>query len=315
MFYLPSQHKIKIINRSQTLMGTVVEITATGKDEGKINRSITRALERMKQVEILMSKFTPESEISLINKNAGLKWVKVSPEVKEVLYKAKEFSRITGGAFDISIGILGKLWKFHKDSQVPLREEIGRLMNLVDYRKLRVDKENSKVFLAARSMKIDLGGIAKGFIVDRGVEELKKNGVENFIINAGGDLTARGSKNGRPWKVGIQDPRNRAKIFVTLTLNDKSITTSGDYEKYFLQEGKRFHHILDPRTGYPARDCLSTTIIANDATTADALATAVFVMGPDKGIKLIETLSGVEGIIVDKERRIILSSGLNGLIQ
>ncbi len=313
-FHLLCLNRIKTVKRTQLLMGTYVEITVLGKNEKRINKAIIRAFQEMKKVENKLSKFIPGSEVSLINKNAGIAWVTVDPELIDIIQKAGEISEITGGSFDITVGILGEIWDFREGATVPDKKKIDMLLKLVDYRKVMVDEKNSRVFLAEKGMEIDLGGIAKGFIVDNGVRILEQNKIKNFIINAGGDLTVRGNKGFEPWKVGIQSPRDRTKIYITLGLTNKSITTSGDYEKYFMQDGVRYHHILNPGTGYPAMSCSSSSIVASDATTADTLSTAVFVLGPARGIKLIEALPEVQGMIVDKKGKAVFSSGFGDFI-
>jgi len=178
-----------------------------------------------------------------------------------------------------------------------------------------VDEEVSTVELKKKGMRIDLGGIAKGYAVDRAFELLTSRGYRNMIVNAGGDIRVSGRKTSGPWVIGLQDPRDRSRIMATIEASEISVATSGDYERYFVKEGKRYHHLLNPFTGFPARQCRSVTILTEDALSADGLATAVFVMGPERGLRLIEAMEEVEGLIVSADGKIIQSEGLKGKVR
>jgi thiamine biosynthesis lipoprotein len=297
-------------------MGTLVEISVIGRDEDKAAAAIGDAFAEMERIEKLMSRRIPESEISRINGWAGVKPKRVSTEVLEVIQRAREISKASGGYFDISVGALLDLWGFEgSGSRVPSKVEVEQALRSVGYGGIYVDEEASTVELKRKGMRIDLGGIAKGYAVDRAYELLRSMGYRNMIVNAGGDMRVGGRKQKGPWVIGIQDPRDRSRILATLDAGDVSIATSGDYERYFEVDGIRYHHLLNPFAGFPARQCRSVTILAKDALSADALATAVFVMGPQEGERFIEAMEGVEGLIVSADGEIIVSEGLKGKLR
>lgn len=311
-----SSAEIETIKQARFLMGTLVEITAQGKDPEKLNRAVKRAFAEVKRIEKMMSDREKGSELARINRNAGMKAVKVSQEILEIITKSIHFSRISQGAFDISWAALAELWDFDQERPVvPPKEKVAESIKLIDYQKIVVDRESSTVFLQVDGMRIGLGGIAKGYAVDRAIQALQQEGVKDAIVNAGGDLRVIGKKDGQPWRVGIQDPRGRGKLLGVLEITDTSFATSGDYEKYFSEDGIRYHHLLNPKTGFPAQGCRSVTVICASALEADALSTAVFVLGPEAGLKLIEELPGVEALIIDQEGRIIMSAGMEGRIK
>lgn len=291
-------------------MGTVIEITLIGEDEEATNKATLQAFQEIKKIEHLMSPWIESSDVVEINRSAGKQWVKVSQETLEVIKKAKEISELSEGGFDITVGPLTQLWRTARRRGIPpSSEEVKKNLNLVNFRELFFNSEG-KVFLKKSGMAIDLGGIAKGYSVDRAFELLKSLGYRNLIINAGGDLRVGGSKFGKPWSIGIQDPRVPKKIMARVSISDAAIATSGDYEKFFIYQGKRYHHIFNPRTGFPMDECQSVTIICKDGMMADGLATAVFVLGPEKGYSLCQKLEGVECLIVDKVGKRIFSPSL-----
>jgi thiamine biosynthesis lipoprotein len=296
----------------QVSMGTVVEITLVGDDEEGAKKAALQAFQEIKRIEQLMSPWINSSDVTRINQSAGKEWVKVSPEMLRVIKKAQEISELSGGGFDITVGPLTQLWRTAREKGIPpSAEELKQKLNLVNFRNLMIDQEG-KVFLRKKGMAIDLGGIAKGHAVDRAFEVLRTLGYKNLIVNAGGDLRVGGSKLDQPWSIGIQAPRSSEKIMATVTISDSAIATSGDYEKFFMYQGKRYHHIFNPRNGLPAEECQSVTIICKEGMVADALATAVFVLGPEKGYVLCQKLKGVDCLIVDKEGKVIFSPGLEG---
>ena len=295
-------------------MGTVVEITLLGDDEEGAKKAALQAFQEIKRIEQLMSPWINSSDVTRINRSAGEEWVKVSPETLRVIKKAKEISELSEGGFDITVGPLTQLWRIARERGIPpSTEELKRKLDLVNFRNLMIDQEG-KIFLRKKGMAIDLGGIAKGHAVDRAFELLRTLGYKNLIVNAGGDLRVGGSKIDQPWSIGIQDPRSSEKIMATVTISDSAIATSGDYEKFFMYQGKRYHHIFNPRNGLPAEECQSVTIICHEGMMADALATAVFVLGPEKGYSLCQKIEGADCLIVDKEGKIILSPGLKNRI-
>jgi len=295
-------------------MGTVVEITLIGENEVAAQKATFQAFQEIKRIEYLMSPWIESSDVSRINQSAGKEWVKVSQETLKVIKEAKEISEFSEGGFDITVGPLTQLWRMAREKGIPpLAEELKQKLDLVDFRNVMVDEEG-KVLLKKEGMAIDLGGIAKGYAVDRAFELLNSLGYKNLIVNAGGDLRVGGSKLDQPWSIGIQDPRASQKMMARVSVSNAAIATSGDYEKFFMYQGKRYHHIFNPKTGFPTEDCQSVTIVCTDGMKADALATAVFVLGPEKGYALCQKLNDVDCLIVDKEGKISLSQGLKDRI-
>jgi FAD:protein FMN transferase len=298
----------------QVAMGTVVEITLMGESEESAQKAALRAFQEIKRIEYLMSPWIESSDVTRINRSAGNDGVKVSPETIEVIKRAQEVSKLSGGGFDITVGPLVQLWRKARESGMPPEmEEVKETLNLVNFRNLKTHY-GGKVLLEKKGMTIDLGGIAKGYAVDRVFELLKGLGYRNLVVNAGGDLRVGGSKPEGPWSIGIQHPRDPEKIMARISVSDTALATSGDYEKFFIHQGKRYHHILNPKNGFPAEGCQSVTVLHNEGATADALATAVFVLGPEKGYSLCQRLQGVECLIVDKEGKITFSASLKGRI-
>jgi len=298
----------------QISMGTVVEITLIGEDEETTRKAAMQAFQEIRRIEQRMSPWVDGSEVTRINRSAGREWVRVSPETWEVIKKSQEISEISEGGFDITIGPLVQLWRKAREKGIPpSSEEVKKILPLVNFKDLWVHPEK-KVFLKKEGMAIDPGGIAKGYAVDRAFETLSSLGYKNFIVNAGGDLRVGGLKNYQPWSIGIQDPRSPEKIMARVSVSDSAVATSGDYEKFFIHQGKRYHHILHPKSGFPPDGCQSVTILLKDAMMADALATAVFVLGPDKGFALCQRLQGVVCLIVNGNGQKILSSGLKDTI-
>lgn len=294
----------------QVAMGTVIEITLIGDDEEAANKAALQAFQEIKRIETLMSPWLDSSDVTRTNRSAGKEWVKVSPETGEVIKKAQEISELSGGGFDITVGPLTELWRKAREKKTPPSiEEVKGKLDLVNFKNIEVDQQG-RVFLKKKGMAIDLGGIAKGYGVDRAFDVLRSLGYKNLIVNAGGDLRAGGTKNNQPWSIGIQNPRESQKILTRISVSDMAVATSGDYEKFFIYEGKRYHHIFNPRDGFPAEGCQSVTIVTKNCITADALATAVFVLGPEKGYSLCQKLDGVECLIVDGEGKIIHSPNL-----
>ena len=270
----------------------------------RANKAALQSFQEIKRIEHLMSPWIDSSDVTRINQSAGKEWVKVSQETLRVIKKAREISELSEGGFDITVGPLTQLWRVAREKGIPpSADELKKKLDLVNFRNVMIDQEE-KVFLKKRGMSIDLGGIAKGYAVDRAFEVLRTLGYKNLIVNAGGDLRVGGSKLDQPWSIGIQDPRSSEKIMATVTISDSAIATSGDYEKFFIYQGKRYHHIFNPKDGLPSDGCQSVTIICKEGMVADALATAVFVLGPEKGYVLCQKLEGVDCLIVDKEGKL-----------
>ncbi len=293
-------------------MGNRFDITVVAINEeiGYIN--IDRAISEITRIENLISSWDPDSETFLINKNAGIKPVKVSLELFNLIERAKQISVITDGAFDISYSSMDKIWKFdgsmkYKPTEAEIKESIAK----VGYDKIILNAENHTVFLKQKGMKISFGAIGKGYAADKAKELLISKQVVAGIINASGDLTTWGTKaSGEKWLIGIANPLSKDKIFSWLPIVESSVATSGNYEKYVVFDGKKYSHIIDPRTGYPSRGVNSVTIFNKSAELCDALATAIFIMGKDDGIALINKLPMTEVILVDSDNKIHKSSGI-----
>ncbi|MEK7774196.1 MAG: FAD:protein FMN transferase, partial [Deltaproteobacteria bacterium] len=265
------------VNYTKMLMGTVMRITLTEGDGKRFDIAAEKAFDETKRLEALFTSYSPDSGVSKISDSAGREPVSVSPEVITVLKSAVRAAMLSNGAFDPTVGSLGKVWGYSGERlHVPSKDEIGRVLPLVDYRGIIIDESSNRAGLRKRGMVINLGGIAKGYIVGRAVEALKREGVERGIIHAGGDMTVFQKKGLREttFKIGIQHPREK-RLLGEVYLENGAVSTSGDYERYFIKDGVRYHHILDPSTGFPAGRCRSVTIIAEDPAMADALSTAV----------------------------------------
>jgi thiamine biosynthesis lipoprotein len=298
----------------QALMGTVVEVTLISESEEEAKKAVLQAFQEIKRIEGLMSQWIESSDISQINRSAGKGWRKVSSETMEVIKTAKKISGLSEGGFDVTVGPLVELWRRAREKGIPpSNEDVKRTLKLVNFKELLVDPERG-VYLRKERMSVDLGGIAKGYAVDKAFELLRNLGYKSLIVNAGGDLRAGGSKFDQPWTIGIQNPRESQKIMAKVSISDEAIATSGDYEKFFMHQGSRYHHILNPKDGFPTVGCQSVTIVGKDGMTTDGLATAVFVLGPEKGYALCQKLEGVECMIVDKEGKRFLSPGLKDRI-
>jgi thiamine biosynthesis lipoprotein len=318
-------HERQLFQLERPCMGTRCTIAALHDDRDVVERAVGRALAEIARLDAMMTTWTDTSEVSRINAAAGSgEAVPVSAETYEVLDRALWVARASGGAFDISVGAFKGLWRFDEDNDgsLPRRGDVLARLPLVDYRGLVLDPSRRTARLARRGQSITLGGIAKGLIVDRAVAELREAGLSDFLVQAGGDMFASGRHGDRPWRVGIQDPRagggqarSADTSFAMLALESSAFNTSGDYERFIIKDGKRYHHIIDPRTGYPVTHTRSVTVLAPTSFLADTLDTAVFVLGAQKGMELIASLPGVEVVIVDSKNRLHVSPGLEGRLQ
>ena len=289
----------ELLRRTQFIMGTLVEITVREPDQEKAQLAISLAFDEMRRLEKLMSTHLVDSEISRLNAIAGGKSsLPVSPEVLEVILRGIHWGNESGGALDISIGPASNLWRFDDENpSIPDSQRLAQAVRLVNFREIEINKSN--VRLKQPGMSLQLGAIAKGYAVDKAMAVLQNNGIRHTLINAGGDLKVMGQrKDGQPWSIGLQHPRQPEKLIASFALADSAVATSGDYQKYFMKENTRYHHILDPANGMPAKGVISATIVAKTVMDADALATAIFVLGPKKGMALVDSLDGVEGMMV-----------------
>ena len=298
-------------------MGTLVQIRVYTTDEAGAAAAMEAALAEIGRLERLMTTWRPDSDISRVNQAAGVAPVVVAPETRECVQRALEFSRLSGGAFDISYYALQGLWKFDEDlaPRLPDARELRRRLALIDHRRIHLDPTANAIYLERPGMAINLGGIGKGYAVDRATAILRARGFPDAIVQAGGDLMLAGSQDGRPWTAGIRDPRGpREEYFAIAAVTDHAFSTAGDYERFFIKGRRRYHHVIDPRTGYPARAARSVTVWAPDATTADGLDDAILILGPERGLALVESLPGVGAVIVGADNRVHISSRLKGLI-
>jgi thiamine biosynthesis lipoprotein len=299
-------------------MGTDLALTAWTEDEPNALAAFEAVFAEFDRLDRLMSVWQPESDIVRLNAAAGEHPVMVSREVLAVLEAARQISVWTGGKFDVTFGALSGLWKFDhdQDGTIPDRHEIEKRLPLIDYRELDINASAHTAFLKRKGMSAHLGGIGKGYAVDRAADILRRAGLRDFMIQAGGDLYVAGRRGDRPWRLGLRDPRGPAdRSFATLDLSDGTFSTSGDYERFFVRNGRRYHHLIDPDRGEPAEGTRSVTIVANRATLADGLSTGVFLLGADAGMALIERLPDVEGVIVTAKNEVLVSSGLRTSLQ
>lgn len=291
------------------VMGTDLKIEVVGADTELLDRAIAAAVAEIERVEDLMTDWRP-SELMRLNAAAGTGPVEVDPELGRLLGRALDLSDYTDGAFDVTYAGVGRLWDFKRvPVQVPDQATVDAALLKVGYARVVMNEDRTTVDLPA-GMSIGLGGIAKGYGVDRAMAVLMEHGIEHGIVNAGGDLKALGRKLGEPWEVAIRHPRDEQRVLAVIPVVNSCIVTSGDYARFFEHEGQRYHHIIDPRTGFPSRGCMSATVVAPEAATADALATALCVLGPERGLKLVERLSRVEALLVGLDGEVHASTGL-----
>lgn len=299
----------KWINHSFEVMGTQSNIEFEVPKMKMASNTLQRVIDEMHRIDALMSPFKPTSELSKINRLASTHPVHISKELYDLLVKSTEFSKLTEGAFDISFSSVGYLYDYRK-SVKPTEKQIEELKKNINYQSIKLNEDNQTVEFLQPLVKIDLGGIAKGYAVDQCIQILKDSGIVNAYVSAGGDSRIIGKKDDRLWYIGIKHPRDKRKLLVNLPLEEVSISTSGDYERFFVKNGVRYHHIIDPKTGDSARELQSVTILAPSSTTADALSTSVFVLGLDKGLKLINGLSDISAILVDSQGRLHYSDDI-----
>lgn len=298
---------------SSTAMTTTLSLEFWYEDARQAQAIANQVFAIFDQVDIGMSHYRDDSELSRVNSAAGKMALPVSSSLYKVLQQALVISEMSAGAFDISFGSVGYLYDYRRGlspDNAQLNAE-GNLERLVNYRNIILNADQQSVFLSEPGMRLDLGGIAKGYAVDLGIEQLKSAGIKHASLSAGGDMRLLGDKRGKPWLVGVKDPRAEQQHAVVLPLSDVAISTSGDYERYFIDEqGERIHHILSPSSGRPVKGIQSVTIIGNHAIETDGLSTAVFVLGVEAGLKMIADLEGIDVIIIDAQRKMHYSAGL-----
>lgn len=297
-------------------MGTLVTITASAADQEVGHRAIQAGFDEIKRLERLLSTWIPESELSQVNAEAGRHPVRVSRETLEIVAKSIEIARLTDGGFNIAIGPAVEAWSVTERQHIPSDDELQRLKSLVDVTSIQVDVRAQTIFLPHKGMKIDVGGIGKGYAADRAAEEMKKAGAQGGVVALSGDIKTFGAPPGAAgFPVGIKHPRKEGAVIAIIDLQDEAISTAGDYERFFERDGVRYHHILDPQTLQPARSCQSVTVIGKEGVMVDGLDTGIFVLGPERGMALVERLSGVEAVIIDDQGRMTVSSGLQSRLR
>jgi thiamine biosynthesis lipoprotein len=305
--------RVRVVERVGVAMGSELRLSAWTADENLARAAFDAVFAEFERLEALMSTWRPASDVVRINAAAGVEAVPVAADVRDVLRRARQISDWTDGTFDVTFGALTDVWKFDQDQDdsIPAPETIRARLPLIDYRQIEIDDRAGTVFLKRRGMRIHLGGIGKGYAVEHAVQMLRKAGLRDFMIQAGGDLYVGGHKDGRLWRLGINDPRGpEGHSFATIDLSDSTLSTSGDYARFFMKDGVRYHHILDPATGQPARLCRSVTIVSGSPVLADAIAKGVFILGAEKGMALVERIPKLDAVIVTAKNEVLVSSGL-----
>ncbi len=294
---------------SQPVMGTVVTVEVHDDDVTSACNAIRAVMAEMHRIDGLMSSWADDSELSRLNREAPAGFVDIDPELFFLIERSLDFSRLTDGAFDVTYASAGRYYDYRAGVR-PDDEMLAQAVTAIDYRYLELDGERHAIRYRHPGVYVDLGGIGKGYAVDRAVGILAAIPIERAMVSAGGDSRIVGDRQGQPWVVGVRDPRDASGKVAVLPLVDVAVSTSGDYERFFDENGVRYHHIIDPQTGDSARSVRSVTIVGADATSTDALSTSVFVMGIERGLSLIDRLGGVDAIVVDDEGLLHFSSGL-----
>ena len=313
---VPIGQESAVVTRTQMQMGTLVKITVVARSESIAQAAATAGFAEIRRLEELLSTWIPTSELSRVNASAGKTPVLVGPETLTVVQRAMQAAEMTGGGFNIAIGPAVDVWRVTEGQRIPTESELDALRPLVDLMSVHADVREQTIYLEKRGMRIDVGGIGKGYAADQAVDALRRAGAVAGVVALSGDIKTFGRlPGGKMFPVGIQHPREEGSVLAWIDLQDEAISTAGDYERFFEREGIRYHHILDPRTLQPARRCQSVTVIAREGVWADGLDTGVFVMGPERGMELVEQLPDVEAIIVDQDGHLLVSSGLKQRIR
>ncbi|MGC1455543.1 MAG: FAD:protein FMN transferase, partial [Nitrospirota bacterium] len=306
--------RTRTVQKTETIMGTEVTITVTAPSTDVGEAAIDAGMAELRRLDAMMSLYKDTSEITKVNLAAGKTPVKVSPEMIEVVEQAAEISRVSGGVFDVTIGPLVVLWQMRlKEGKIPTDTEIARIKPLVNYKNIAIDRKASTIFLKKPGMIMDFGGM-KGYTADRVAELFRKRGIENAIIAVAGDIWVLGHReDGSPWRIGVQHPREHDKTLTVLELSNKYISTSGDYERFVIREKKRYHHIIDPRTGKPSTGVISVTLVGDKGSLIDPLSKVPFILGPEEGMKIVRKF-GAEAIVVDEQGRVFMTDGIKNLM-
>lgn len=303
--------RVKTMQKTESIMGTEVTITVVAKSEAESSAAIDAGMAEIRRFDGMMSLYRDDSEITKVNLAAGKRPVRVSPEMIEVVEAANRVSELTNGAFDVTIGPLVVLWQMRlKEGRVPTDNEIENIRQRVNYKEIVINKKESTIFLKKPNMIMDFGGVAKGYAADKVAELLRKRGIDDAIVALAGDIRLIGKRpDGSPWRVGVQHPREKDKALTVLDLSDKYISTSGDYERYKVVQKKRYHHIIDPRTGKPSEGMQSVTLVSERGAIGDPLSTALFILGTEQGMKTVKSL-GYEAIFDDSRGVVAITNGI-----
>ena len=290
-------------------MGTRIRVELWAEERATGEAAIDAVMREMQRIDASMSTYKPHSEVSRVNAQAARAPMRISRELFDLLATAVEYSRLTDGAFDITYASVGFMYDFRRRHR-PTESQIEAALPAVNYRNLVLDRQRRTVYFSRRGVRIDLGGIAKGYAVDRGIAVLQQRGVGHALVSAGGDSRIIGDRLGKPWIVGIRHPDHKEQVIARVPLADTAISTSGDYERYFDENGVRYHHILDPATGHPASKARSATILAPTAMRTDGLSKTAFVLGPEAALAIVNRLEDVDAILVAPDGRVLYSKGL-----
>ena len=303
----PSTAHADWFKQQQDIMGTRISVELWHQNESLAMQCSDKIFAEMHRLDAMMSPYKSDSEISYINNNAAIAAVEVSDDIAEVIGQSLYFSGVSNGAFDITFASIGYRYDYRKQLK-PSDQLIEQSLPSIDYR--HIDLNKNRLSFDDSGVRIDLGGIAKGYAVDRAIEITRQCGIREALISAGGDTKILGRKQGKPWIIGIAHPRKKNELALVLPLSDTALSTSGDYERFFIRNGQRIHHIINPATGKSATATWSATVTGPDAIATDALSTTIFVLGAKKGIALIETLENIDAVIIDSEGNMHYSSGL-----
>ena len=295
--------------REESIMGTRIYVEAWQDEPARAQAAVDAVIDEMHRIDALMSHYRPDSQLSAINARAAREPVRIDRELFDLIAKSLDYSARTDGAFDITYASVGYLYDYRRRVR-PTESELERALPGVNWRNLQLDREAGTVRFGREGMRIDLGGLAKGYACDRGVAILQGFGVRHGLVTAGGDTRLLGDCRGRPWTIGIRHPDDRSRVILSMPLADVGISTSGDYERYFEEDGVRHHHIIDPRTGHSPSGVRSVTIIGPNATDTEGFSKAVFIKGPEAGIALIERYPELDAVVVDRDGKTWYSKGL-----
>jgi len=293
----------------QTIMGTSTLVELLSQSSKQANKCSQLVFDEMHRIDALMSPFIEKSELSKVNREAAQGAVTISRELFNLINQSLEFSKLSKGAFDITFASVGYLYDYRL-KQHPTASQIQRQLSAINYKNIVLNEAQSSIAFSHKNTRIDLGGIAKGYVVDNTIQILRDCGIQNALVSAGGDSRILGDKNGRPWVMGVRHPRDKHKVVVSVPLSDSAISTSGDYERYFIEDGTRYHHIITPATGQSANSTWSASVMANNAITSDALSTTLFVLGTEKAMALINSLDDIEAIVINAKGKMFYSNGL-----